>query len=60
MVQLGEKIKTFRQEKGKSQFETETELGFGYGSLSRIESNQTVPTYRTIVRIAEYLGFLLR
>jgi transcriptional regulator with XRE-family HTH domain len=55
MVSLGQKIKLFRVDKGISQFELETSLGMGYGSLSRIESNHTTPTRSTLKKIAKYL-----
>jgi transcriptional regulator with XRE-family HTH domain len=55
MVSLGEKIKLFRTTSGLSQFELETSLDLGYGSISRMESNQTIPTRKTLIKISNYL-----
>lgn len=55
MVSLGEKIKLFRMDAGVSQFTLETALDFGYGSISRMESNQTISTRVTLKKIADYL-----
>ena len=55
MVSLGEKIKLFRLDACVSQFTLETALDFGYGSVSRMESNQTISTRVTLKKIADYL-----
>lgn len=55
MVTLGEKIKMFRLDSGISQFNLETALDLGYGSISRMESNQTIPTRPTLKKIAQFL-----
>ncbi len=55
MVTLGEKIKMFRNDQNISQFELETELNLGYGSISRIETNQIIPKRHTLEKIAKFL-----
>jgi len=52
---LGQKIRTFRERAGMSQFKLELELGMSPGSLSRIENNQVNPTKETIVSFASFL-----
>jgi len=56
MVSLGQKIRLFRIDADKSQFDLETALGMGYGSVSRLESGHTIPTRATLKKIAEYLN----
>ncbi len=55
MVTLGEKIRMFRNDQNISQFELETELSLGYGSVSRIESNQIIPKRKTLEKISRFL-----
>lgn len=56
MVTLGEKLKLFRNDARISQFDLETALSLGYGSISRMESNQKIPTRSTLEKISTYLG----
>lgn len=55
MITLGAKIKGLRNQKGISQFNMETDLGLGYGSLSRIETDKIQPNRTSLLRFAEYL-----
>jgi len=55
MISLGQKLKLFRTDAKVSQFDIETALGMGYGSISRMESDHSVPTRYTLKKIAKYL-----
>lgn len=56
MVTLGQKLKLFREEYKFSQFNLENTLSLGFGSISRIESNKTIPTRKKIKKISDCLN----
>lgn len=53
---LGEKIRMFRKRAGLSQSDLELEIDASFGSLSRIENDQTNPTKETLMKISKVLG----
>ena len=53
---LGEKIRMFRKRAGISQSNLELEIDASFGSLSRIENDQTNPTKETLMKIAKVLN----
>lgn len=55
-LKLGDKIKALRRVRGLSQFDMETDLGLGYGSISRIESGQITPTRNSLIRFSDYFN----
>ena len=56
MVTLGQKLKSFREDTKISQFALETELGLGYGSVSRMESGLSTPKRDMVIKIANFLN----
>ncbi len=55
-AQLGERIRQFRQRAGLTQEELTKRAGIGRVTLSRLESGDHSPRYRTLVALAKALG----
>ncbi len=52
---LGQKIRKYRLQTGKSQYDLELEMGASPGTISRIEKDKTNPTKETLLAIARCL-----
>lgn len=59
LLELGEKIKKIRKQKGYSQDRLYLEAGFSRGTMSRVERGLVNPTYLTLKKIADTLGVKL-
>lgn len=55
-MNLGDKIKHLREQKGLSQKEVSIAVGIDRGQYSRIETNKVEPMISTLTKIAEALG----
>ncbi len=52
---IGKRLKYFREKKGLSQSQLETEADLSFGSISRTENGLTNPTKETLLKIADLL-----
>lgn len=55
MLNIGERIRAFRQQRGLSQGDIEQRTGLLRCYLSRVENGHTVPSLQTLARIATAL-----
>ena len=55
LIQLGEQIKSERNNKGLTQYKLAKELFMEQSNLARIENGKTNPTVNTLIKIAKVL-----